>query len=240
MAVAVDFVHDFGGFVSTSPLTGSHTSTGATNVLYVVVNFWNSGGTVSTVTFGAQSLTNVVRSSLTANNDRTEIWRLIAPTAGTATITVTFSAAADGDAYSVSVTGGDQTTPERSVNSTIGSQGTGTGTASISLASAAAGDMAIDGLTLSDRTRSITMLAHTGRVQRSNNTTATGEGGAGSTMTSPAAPQVMDWTLGAFGVTTTWAMGGVIVAAAAAGSGLPPGLGPSESMQPAMTMPIGW
>ncbi len=215
MAVATDAVVDNGGFAAATTRTWSHTSTGATNLLYVVCAFWNTGGTVSTVTFGAQSLVNVVRSALTASNDRVEVWRLIAPTAGTATITVTFSAAADGDAYSISFTGGDQTTPERSTNSTTGHINASTaGTLSLSLASAAAGDEAVDGFALSDRSIAVAMTAHSGRTSRSNNTGVSGEGGGGSSMDAPATPQTMDWTCTTSLAAQDWAMAGVVVAAA--------------------------
>lgn len=42
------------------------------------------------------------------------------------------------------------------------------------------------------------------------------------------------------GAGTAWAMGAVVYKLAGAVTSLPPGLGPGEHMQPAMTMPMGW
>jgi hypothetical protein len=207
--VTFDAAVDNGGFQSATSRSWSHTvGTLTDGELTVSACFWNSGGQVSSCTYGGVALTRAVQSGLSASQDRSEIWRLLAPAAGTATVVVNFSAAADGECGSSSWSNVDQTAPERNTGST-----TGSGTAaSISATGAQAGDAILDALAQSDRVRAITMTAHTNRVQRFNTTSGvTGEGGAGSSLSSAPDPQTMDWTIAA---TKSWALSYVVLAAA--------------------------
>jgi flagellin-like hook-associated protein FlgL len=213
--VAFDAAVDNGGFTSSSSRSWSHTVGAGTNRLLVVgCGFWNNGGSVSSVTYGGVNLTRGDQSGLSAGgSDRTELWYLINPTTGSATVAVTFSAAADGETFSVSLSTVDQTTPIRNHGSTTGS---GT-SASISATGAQTGDAIVDAAAWDDRNTAATMGAQTNRVQRANTSVAAGEGGAGSTLTSAPDPQTMNWTFG--GVTRNWAIDYVVIANDGGGGG---------------------
>ena len=99
-----------------TPLTWSHTvNAGSDNFLVVGVAIRDADVTVSTMTFGSQSLTKIRHDEL-FEQTRSEVWRLINPTEQTATITVNFVPDPPGE--TAGMTGGacsffgvDQTTP---------------------------------------------------------------------------------------------------------------------------------
>lgn len=64
------------------------------------------------------------------------------------------------------------------------------------------------------------MVAHGARTQAFNDTTGSGEGSAGSYMTSPANPQTLDWQIhNVAGSTVDWAMASVVVKDGGGGGG---------------------
>lgn len=206
--VGIDAAVDNGGFAGQSSRSWSHTVGSGTNrAIYVACCFWNNGGSVSTVTYGGVSLTRVLQSSLSTSNDRVEVWRLLNPTSGAATVAVTFSTAADGETASLSFDTVHQTTPERNTGSTTGSSNGPT----ISATGAQTGDAILDALCWEDRSIAATMGTQTNRVQRFNTTAVAGEGGAGSTVTTAPTPQTMNWTF-AGGNSRVHALGYVVIA----------------------------
>lgn len=218
-AVANDAFVDNGGFSSQSSRTWSHTVGTLTNgVLYVGVDFWTNGAvvTVSGVTFNGVALTRVVQSARSPNDDRAEVWRLVNPAAGAHNVVVTFAGGStDGECGSLSFQFVDQTTPERATNSAV-SATTNSTTATLSLAGAQAGDCAIDSCAWDLATTTATMVAHSPRTQRYNDSGFSGEGGAGSSMLGPANPQTLDWT---FAAGRAWALGAVCIANDGGGGG---------------------
>jgi len=110
----------------------------------------NSPTSVTSVTFGAQSLTKIAGASTEVASMRVEMWQLLGPTPGTATITVkgTKSGGVGNKlgvvAGVVTLTGVDQTSPIRSSITASGSSAT----ASVSPASAG-GDFVLDTLAVS-------------------------------------------------------------------------------------------
>lgn len=220
--VGFDAAVDALGFASASTRSWSHTvGIGTNRLLVVAACFWNGGGTVSSVTYGGVSLTLGDRSTLSGSQDRVELWYLINPTSGAATVTVTFSAAADGECASISLDTVHQTTPIRNQNHATGNSSPGT----ISATGALTGDAIVDGFAWENRANAATMGAQTNRVQRFNTTVVAGEGGAGSTLTSAPNPQTMNWT---FTGALAWAIAYLVIAndggGAAAVSALPMGL----------------
>jgi hypothetical protein len=217
VAVAFDAATDGGGFTSSSSRSFSHTiSANSNGALYIPVCYWNSGGTVTSCTYGSTSLSLVHRSALSPAQDRIEWWRLLAAPVGTATVAVNFSAAADGEASAVSFTGVDQTTPERltPVSSTWGPSTTGS--ISITSTGAQTGDAILDAIAWDFRGTAFFMGAQTNRVQRFNTSVVSGEGGAGSTVIPGVDPQTLDWTW-SIGTSRNGVLGYVVIAAAGAG-----------------------
>jgi len=120
------------GLGAVSSLSWSHTvSAGLSNsILIVMVGTAKSLGiTVSTITFGSQSLVRAVATTSSTTAPGAEIWYLKAPTAGTATIIATLSGttAVDGAGGSaISLSGVDQTTPIPTTNNAKGTASTPT------------------------------------------------------------------------------------------------------------------
>jgi hypothetical protein len=96
-----------------SSISGSFTVGASSNrALYVVVSYDEAARAVSSVTYGAASLTLVKKTSVTSGAGNVEIWRLKAPASGTATITVTNSNTVQYVVGAISFSNVDQTTPE--------------------------------------------------------------------------------------------------------------------------------
>ncbi|MCX8151240.1 MAG: hypothetical protein N3D85_07045 [Candidatus Bathyarchaeota archaeon] len=113
-----------GGSAVTS-LSWSHTTGSGSNRLLVVgVSIRTASVSVLSITYGAQSLTHIRSDIHPGGNIRSELWYLIAPNSGTATITVTLSGSSKVVGGSASYSGVAQTAP---VDSQAG--GTGTSTA---------------------------------------------------------------------------------------------------------------
>jgi hypothetical protein len=122
MSVAVDATSTGSGN-NVSSVTVSHTTTSASDRLLLVgVSMDSTGGrTVTSVTYGGQSLTLVGAQAGGANPVRVEIWRLINPASGTANVVVNLSGSTDGVSVGATTfTGVDQTTPLGTFASAIG------------------------------------------------------------------------------------------------------------------------
>jgi uncharacterized repeat protein (TIGR01451 family) len=150
----------------------------------------NVGSSVSSITYGAQSLTKIAPTVLEAAARRVEMWQLLAPNAGTATITIHGNKTGSNNnklgvvAGVITFTGVDQTSPVRSATATSGSSAT----ASASVSSAGA-DFVLDTLCVAG---TITVTSQTGQTSRWNTrSAATGQDATGvassETGTSPTA-----------------------------------------------------
>ena len=97
---------------TTCTITSFAVGSSADRLLLVGVSWSSSTVTVSTVTFGAQSLTAVTNSRATnAAGVRTELWSLVAPNNATNNIVVTMSSTTSAVVGASSWSGVDQTTP---------------------------------------------------------------------------------------------------------------------------------
>lgn len=106
------------GESTTSTITFSHTVAGSEPVLWVCVSGFRSGGSVDPtgVTYNAVALTELADFLGGGGNDNAiSLWRLINPAAGTANVVVTFAAATEAVAMSISYSGVDQTTPNDAI-----------------------------------------------------------------------------------------------------------------------------
>lgn len=209
MALAVDAVTDAAGS-GAGPFTWAHTCAGSDRVLLVGISYYDSGDTVSAVTYNSVALT-VVSSSTVSNGQYTStMYCLIAPATGSNTVSVTFTGSVfDFKGGSISFTGADQTTPLGTANTATGSSTN----PSVDITSAT-GEIVLDNLVI---VHSGTLSVDGSQTQRWNGTGASGfiKGAAstedGSTTTT------MSWSNS---TSQAWAISGVSVkpvASAAAG-----------------------
>lgn len=97
---------------NTASLSWSHTTGSGSNRLLVVgVSIRVTTVSVSTITYGAQSLTFIRADTNPSNTIRSELWYLIAPASGTATVTVTLSGTSNVIGGAATYTGVVQTSP---------------------------------------------------------------------------------------------------------------------------------
>ncbi|MCL5669131.1 MAG: hypothetical protein M1392_03920 [Gammaproteobacteria bacterium] len=199
----------------------SHTVGAGSNRILIVGVSTLSGQTVTSVTYTGPSASvaplTLVGALTNGNgtNIRGELWRLVAPEAGTGTITVTVSAGAKWVGGAVSLTGVDQTSPIDANNFA-----SGTSTApSVTVTTVSNNAWVVDTLAYA---QSATATVGTGQSQRWNTDTvggtpATNVGGAGSSKgpNTPAGAVAMSWTLSK---SKDWVIGAVALKPAAGGS----------------------
>lgn len=186
----------------------SHTCAGTDRLLLELIAWRSTTVTVSTVAFNAtESLTRLGGSDNAGI--RTDIWYRIAPTATTANIDVTLSAAPSSwDAFGVSYTAVDQSTPLDTIQTA-----TGSGSSQSLTVTSAAGDLTI----------SIVGVRLGGDITPNASQTQRGESTAGSITScvseeAGAASVAHDYT----SVNAdTWSMSGVNINAVAAAVVLP-------------------
>uniref|UniRef100_UPI00262434A2 DUF4347 domain-containing protein n=1 Tax=Zoogloea sp. TaxID=49181 RepID=UPI00262434A2 len=124
---------------STTPLSWSHTvAAGSNRVMFVELSISTSGTYATGVTYGGVGMTLVGRSS--SGVVPVEIWKLVNPTVGTASVVASFSATTAAAGGATTYNGVDQTTPVR--GSFVSAFGNST-TVSVTVASAP-GDLVID------------------------------------------------------------------------------------------------
>jgi hypothetical protein len=101
-------------------ITWSHTTgSGSDRIMFVGVSIRTGTVTVSSITYGAQSLTFIRRENL--SSICSEVWYLIAPNSGTGTVTVNLSASSEAAGGSITYTGVNQTSP---IDNSAGGTGT--------------------------------------------------------------------------------------------------------------------
>jgi uncharacterized repeat protein (TIGR01451 family) len=183
-------------------LTFAHTNSGGSNRL-VLVGISTDNTTVTSVTYGGVSLTNV--GSATASGSpkpRSEIWSLPNPPAGSNNVVVILATSANIAAGAASFTGVSQTTPLGAFTGSSASSGS----ASISVSSAT-GELVFDSISSGN-----TPTVGASQTQRWNLLQGTIAGGAS---TQPGAASVtMAWTVGG-----KWAIGVVPIKPASTGGG---------------------
>lgn len=164
----------------TVPLTWSHTVGSGSNRILIVGLSIDSGIVATTVTYGPQPLTHII-TQFSALPDA-EMWYLLSPAVGTATITVTFAA------FTAFAVGGSVSYFNvASVGAFNTASGTGSGSASVTM-SANSGDLVVDTLAADSGTWSV----GAGQAQRWNQ--VTGVTGAGSDKPA-ASPVTMTWSV---------------------------------------------
>jgi len=96
---------------STSVSWSHTTGSGQNRIMILGVSIRNTTISVSSITYGAQSLTFIRADTHASATIRSELWYLIAPASGTATITVTLSGTSKAVGGSSTYTGVAQTSP---------------------------------------------------------------------------------------------------------------------------------
>lgn len=141
MALAVDAVSTMTG-TGVGPFTWSHTCSGSNRVLKVDVMYYESGDTISALTYNGVSMT-VIPSSTVSNGQYTVTsYSLVAPATGSNTVSLTFTGSVfECSAGAISWTGADQSTPLGTAVTATGSSTTPSVTAS-----SASGEVVADAL----------------------------------------------------------------------------------------------
>lgn len=115
---------------SRTTMTWSHTVASGATLLVVAVTYAGGGSvTTSSVTYGGVPLTGYTRatSSAGANNRLVDLWYIVNPTPGTASIVVTQSGSNDCDAAAISWKGTSTSTPLGTATTQAGATGTTSG-----------------------------------------------------------------------------------------------------------------
>ena len=149
----------------------SHTCTGDNRVLYVFVTGRGAPGSsgVSSLTYDGVALTRIANLG-SGNVIWTELWRLIAPNAGTHSVALSSLLVQRVTAHSVSVSGAHQTVPNGSVV-------TGSGSASSApslVVPSDASELVLDGCAIQNDDNTTTLTVGSGQTQRSNTSTSNG------------------------------------------------------------------
>jgi len=212
---------------NTNNLTWSHTiGSGSNRILIISVSNRDGNKTVTSVTYGGTALTQIGFQNGPGNQNRTSLWKLLAPPTGTASIVVTLSGSVNVVGGAVSFDNVDQTTPHGTF---VSANGTST-TASVNVTSAA-GEVVIDTATANGDAVSLT--AGAGQTAQWNTGTGTAGGNVrGGGSTEGGAPAVtMSWTLGA---SKPWSIGAVSLKPV-----LVPDITLTKSVNPAGVQPPG-
>ncbi len=121
--------HNGGG---ASSVSWSHTTgSGSNRIMIVGVSIRVATVTVSSITYGAQSLTFLRADTHSSSTIRSELWYLIAPTSGIATVTVTLSGVSRAVGGSCTFTGVDQASPIDAGNGATGSSSSPSGSVTV-------------------------------------------------------------------------------------------------------------
>jgi hypothetical protein len=193
--------------------TGNVVVGGSNRALYVFVG--NSDGTpktVSSVTWNVaspESLTQI-HDTTTANFQRVEVWRLIAPTAGTDNVTVTLSGSTTAAiVVVVAVEDIDQSTPNGTV---VKATGTGSADSSVAVGSAV-GKRALDFIYRFSNDLDV------GADQTELENVFQTEASAASSHEAGAATNTFTWGIGGSGTVSNWEWTGVALSLNEVGGG---------------------
>ncbi len=214
--IQLDAVANSGYQAAASTYTFDRTVTGSDTFLAIDVSLLSAGQTVTSIVddFGGTNVNAVFvgAQSTVTSFGRVEMWRVIAPVAGTKTIQVNLSGSIASAATAVSYTGVHQTSPTEGFNS---AQATNVGAA----------DATVDITTVADNCWVHGAIATDDATVTANQTSrnnVTGAGGSGANEDNngpktPAGAVTMSYT--DVGALATWAIGGYAIRPVAA-SGL--------------------
>lgn len=169
----------------------------------------NANSSVSTITYGSQSLTKISGTILEVASRRVEMWQLIAPTAGTASITINGNKTGSSNnklgvvAGVITFTGADQSSPLRSSTAASGSSATATA----SLSSSAA-DFVLDTLCVAGTLAVTDPAGQTSRWNVKSGNTGQDASGVASSLTGSSPTATISenlsgsasWTIGAISI----------------------------------------
>lgn len=200
------------------PFTYLHTCSGSNRALFVKVSYYDSGDSVSVVSYNSVAMTFVPGSKVSNGQYTVEWYYLVNPATGSNTVSVTMTGSVfDIGVTSISFTDAHQTTP-------YGTPVTGTGTSttpSVTVASGAT-EIVLDGIVI---VHSGTLTVGAGQTQRTNEICggfikhgASTETGAASTTMSWSNSSSQVWASSAFavkpvaaGFQAAWARGANVV-----------------------------
>lgn len=200
------------------PFTYLHTCSGSNRALFVKVSYYDSGDSVSVVSYNSVAMTFVPGSKVSNGQYTVEWYYLVNPATGSNTVSVTMTGSVfDIGVTSISFTDAHQTTP-------YGTPVTGTGTSttpSVTVASGAT-EIVLDGIVI---VHSGTLTVGAGQTQRTNEICggfikhgASTETGAASTTMSWSNSYSQVWASSAFavkpvaaGFQAAWARGANVV-----------------------------
>lgn len=186
--------------------TWSHTvGTGANRLLLVGVAFAGTDRSISSITFGGASFTYVGSSGV---NRRVEIWKLLNPTAGTASIIANWNGSKDAVFWSGSFTNVDQSTPLGTFQSASGSSTTPSVTVSSDT-----GELVVDILAADGDAGAISPGGGQTLICSGNTGTSSGDARGGGSSEPGASSVTMSWSLGN---SKNWDLGAVALRAAPA------------------------
>jgi uncharacterized repeat protein (TIGR01451 family) len=176
---------------------------GDNRLLLVGFSFGDNSKTVTSVTYGGTNLSFVGRSAV---NRGLELWSLVNPPVGTATIVATWSGNKDTVLWSASFTNVDQTLPFGTFQSTNG-QST---TPSLTVASSP-GNLVVDIVATTGDALSLTANASQTTISTGSTGTSSGNARGGGSFKAGDNSVTMSWTLGA---SKGWDLGAVTLNAA--------------------------
>ena len=193
-AISLDSTTTAVSSVNVNNLSWTHTvGAGANRILIVGISYRDGNVSSTSVTYGGVALILIGAQNAGGNQNRTELWYLLAPSSGTANVAVLMSASKKIDAASVSFTGVSQTTPLGTF-STATAQSTA---ASVNVSSAP-GAVVIDTVTANGDANSLAVNAS--QTQLWNTFSGNGDAGnarSGGSTKPGASTTTMSWTLGA-------------------------------------------
>lgn len=197
--------------------TQSFTST--SQPLYVLIDYWASAGLMSGVTYGGTALTKVADSGLSSGQDNVQIWRLTAPTAGTANVVITAGGIGEPGGFVIfNTTGQDTGTPEGASKVQVAGGAAGTSTGSQTLSGAATGDLVLGSVAVGAAAAVTPAATGGGSITELVDTASNNE--EYEVFTVPDAVTAVSATF----ASNTWAFAAVILKAGAGGGVSGPGL----------------
>jgi uncharacterized repeat protein (TIGR01451 family) len=201
--IAQDNITTINSNGSTTSLSWFHgVGSGSNRILIVGVSYSGGSVTTSTVTYGLTPLTRIGVQSGTFNQNRTELWYLLAPPTGSSAVAIAVSPAKEVAACAISYTGVNQTTPLNTFVSAAGQSNT----ASVNVVSAP-GELVVDTVSANGDAQYLSVNA--GQTQRwtlQTGTFAANVRSGGSSEPGASSQVNMSWTLGQ---STTWSIGAV-------------------------------
>ena len=202
-AITVDNTATTTASAATS-LTWLHTvGSGADRILIVAMSYRTGNVSSFSVKYGGTSLTSIADVSPLGNQNKSQLWYLLAPPVGTANVTVTWTTSAQVVGASVSYTGVDQTSPLGLA--AVGASIVSSQTASVTVVSGS-GQLVVDCVSADGDAISLTSGGSQTQKWSTGTGTAAGDVRGGGSTQPGALATIMTWTLGA---NTQWSIAAV-------------------------------